>query len=111
MKPHTLRLLLAALLITSAAGLSAAEPHTEHYVRVVDAAGQAVQYGYICLAPRGLTQRCAAIDPFGPTLFLLPKRVHDATVTVYVPGLEHTEDLRLGHGSGPLLYEVKIPVG
>jgi hypothetical protein len=44
-------------------------------------------------------------------LFPLPKRVHEATVTVYVPGLEHTEELRLGHGSAPLLYEIKIPVG
>ena len=80
-------------------------------MRVVDAAGQPVQYGFICLAPRGLTPRCAAIDPFGPTVFVLPKRIHDATVTVHVPGFEHTEELRLDRGSGPLLYVITIPVG
>lgn len=110
MRPH-LRLLFAALLIIASAADLAADAHAEHHMRVVDAAGQPVQYGFICLAPRGLTSRCEGIDPFGPTVFVLPKRIHDATVTVYVPGFEHSESLRLQHGSGPLQYVIDIPVG
>jgi hypothetical protein len=105
-------LLLAALLIASgAASVSAADSHAEHQLRVVDAAGQPEQYGFICLTPRGLTTRCAAIDPFGPTVFVLPKQIHDATVTVYVRGFEHTEELRLDRGPSPHLYVIAIPVG
>ena len=110
MRRHCLRLAVAALLISSTiVTVSAAGSHVQHFFRVVDANGQPVQYGYICLTPQGLTQRCAAIDPFGPTSFLLPEHIQDATVTVYVRGFEHTEALRLERRSTP--YVIVIPVG
>ena len=110
MKPHRFRIFLAAVFLTTAGIGFAAESHAEHAVRVIDAAGQPVQYGYICLEPRGLTQRCDAIDPFGPTVFVLPKQIHDANVIVYVPGFQHSEHLPLERGQSPHLYVIDIPV-
>ena len=80
----------------------------EHYFRVFDSAGQPVQYGYICLTPSGLTQRCAAIDPFGATVFVVPERIQDGVVTVYVRGFEHTEAVRLIRRMAP--HMITIPV-
>jgi hypothetical protein len=80
----------------------------EYYFLVVDSAGQRVQYGYICLTPSGLTQRCAAIEPFRPTSFVVPQRIQDAIVTVYARGIEHTEGLQLyGRDSR---YVITIPM-
>jgi hypothetical protein len=110
MRPHRFRLFFAAVFISSTAIIaSAAEPHVEHYFRVVDGTGQPVQYGYLCLTPAGLTQRCAAIDPFGPTVFVLPESVRHATVTVHLRGVQHTEELRLDRGGAP--YVITVPAG
>ena len=111
MRLHGLRILLAAFLITGGVGILSADSHAEHGVRVVDGAGQPVGYGYVCLEPRGLIERCDAIDPFGPTVFVLPKQIHDATVTVHVPGLQHSEELPLDRGPSPHLYVITIPAG
>jgi hypothetical protein len=102
-------LISSTIVTVSAAGSHVQGSHVQHFFRVVDANGQPVQYGSICLAPQGLTQRCAAIDPFGPTSFLVPEHIQDATVTVYVRGFEHTEALRLERRSTP--YVIVIPVG